>query len=332
MKEDSKNPIYSIPIAVYNFGEGENQPVTSIILEGIGSTIGETREERQIKSNRKFILGTEKVLIISNEAAEKGIQNIINILFSNPLANDKAFAVVFSGNTKEALELNIKGYPSSADYTEGMLESSINYNFFADQYRLIDIFARVEAEGRELVLPYMDVDNDKKELKIIGMAIFDKDKMVRTINVEESKKMNILREDAVRGVITIKDKTGESTDLQAMSNRKIKCKKEKDKYSFTIDLMVKLDIIGNDIYKNLQNDPKEIKALEEDVKEVIEKMCYSFIDKMQEEIKIDCLELGRVAAAKYGRGTGIDWNKIVSEADIKVNVKTRLDRIGRGKY
>lgn len=38
------------------------------------------------------------------------------------------------------------------------------------------------------------------------------------------------------------------------------------------------------------------------------------------------------AAAKYGRETGIDWNEEVSNADIKVNVVVKIDKIGTGQY
>jgi hypothetical protein len=68
------------------------------------------------------------------------------------------------------------------------------------------------------------------------------------------------------------------------------------------------------------------------MEEKIEKMCYNFLEKMKKDYKVDCLELGRVAAATYGRNTGVDWNEIVSNSDIKVNVKVNIDRYGRGDF
>ncbi len=58
----------------------------------------------------------------------------------------------------------------------------------------------------------------------------------------------------------------------------------------------------------------------------------SFINKIKSDINIDILNLGSVAAAKYGRETGIDWNKEVLNSDIKVNVKVKVDSQGRGDY
>lgn len=53
---------------------------------------------------------------------------------------------------------------------------------------------------------------------------------------------------------------------------------------------------------------------------------------MQNEYKIDCLELGREAAAKYGRGENIDWDEVVCNSKIQVNVNVKLTGIGRGDY
>ena len=64
----------------------------------------------------------------------------------------------------------------------------------------------------------------------------------------------------------------------------------------------------------------------------VKEMCTGFLDKMKNEYKVDLLQLGWVAAAKYGRDTGVDWNEVVSNSDIKVNVKVHVDKVGRGQY
>ncbi|MCS4470495.1 hypothetical protein JQ032_12725 [Clostridium botulinum] len=53
---------------------------------------------------------------------------------------------------------------------------------------------------------------------------------------------------------------------------------------------------------------------------------------MQNEYKVDALNLGSVAAAKYGRNTGVDWNQIVSDSEIELDINMRLIRGGRGTF
>jgi hypothetical protein len=53
---------------------------------------------------------------------------------------------------------------------------------------------------------------------------------------------------------------------------------------------------------------------------------------MQKKYKVDCLELGQFAAAKYGRHTGTDWNKAVSNSKIIVKAKVSIEKVTRGTY
>lgn len=324
---NTKNSIYSIPISVYQFLPGDPTLKTMISM-GKAQGIANTREDRQTNSNRKYILGTEKVVLISEEAAKKSIDEIINILFNNTYANDTARVCVFSGKTIDALKTKIKGYNSSADYIRGMIDTCMNYNFFSSNYKMIDVYTRTFGEGRSVTLPYIEMNNG--EFKMTGMAIFKGTKLGYIADIRETKIINLLRENKVSGIINLRKKSGEVTNLSALSMKKVKCKKENNKYKFTIELQLDSDIIENNLYKNVANNPSITKQIEKSAEEVVTKQANQFIEKMKNEIKIDCLELGKVAAAKYGRKKESDWDKIVCESDIKVNVKVKLERVGRG--
>ena len=53
---------------------------------------------------------------------------------------------------------------------------------------------------------------------------------------------------------------------------------------------------------------------------------------MQHEYKVDCLELDREAAAAFGRNPKTDWDNIVCNSDIIVNVKVKVDNLRRGQF
>lgn len=48
--------------------------------------------------------------------------------------------------------------------------------------------------------------------------------------------------------------------------------------------------------------------------------------------KTDVLDLGKIAISKYGRGTGTDWDKVVCDSEIQINVKFKVNTEGRGDY
>ena len=325
--DSSKNPIYSVSIAVYQFLTG-NQQLDTIVIGGDAESITNTREDRQTKSNKKFILGSEKVLLINKEVAEKSIYPIANTLFNNTYANDTARVAIFNGDTKDALNFKVRGYNSAADYIKGMIDSSINYNFFADNYKMIDVYTRLVGEGRNVILPYIEIKDGI--FQMTGVAIFNKDKLECVASMGEAQVINLLRENMVSGIVHIEDKHGHNTNLDGISRKKVTCKKEGDKYKFDINILLESDIIENEIYKGVTNNPNITKKIEKDAEKVVKRASDKFITKMKQDIKVDCLELGKVAAAKYGRKTDTDWNKVVCESEINVNVKVKLRRVGRG--
>lgn len=324
-----KNVSYRIPIAIYLFEEND---ISSDILTGKGVSIGLTRENRQAKSNKSFLLGLERVLILSEKTATYGIRPILDILLNNPQINDRAPLVVYKGKAEDILNYKVKGYPNSAEYIEGLIRSAKQFNFFPDrQYSLMDAIVRVDAEGRNTLLPYIGIE--EKDIKIEGLAIFKQDKMIAKTNIQEAKIINLLKENGVKGILTIQETSKEYIDFYAESKRKVECYKEGDKFKFIINLNLKGSINSNLLYKKLKKDPKVLKKFTSDLEESTKKMCEDFINKkIKNEYKTDVLDLGRVAAAKYGRGKGIDWNKVVNESTIEVNVKVKVDTEGRGDY
>ena len=76
-KELDGNVQYSIPFSIYDFKKkgkggvkitnkkakaGETSEQSSSIIKPKANSIGETREERQLKSSKPFTIGTEKML------------------------------------------------------------------------------------------------------------------------------------------------------------------------------------------------------------------------------------------------------------------------------
>lgn len=327
--DDKGDKHYEVASSFYTFNKKDQ--VNFLTVSGIGRNTPITRELRQTKINHKFLFGMEKVILYSEDTAKNGLEAPIDALFSNQYISDMGWMVICKGKAMDILKLKIGDFPTSSDFIQGMIETSKEGNFFSDNYKVIDTFVRVDAEGRTLVLPYIEYKDNV--LQITGIALFKKDKMVTTLNLEETKIMNFLRENNVKGMLILQKGFNNLTVLNGIVKRKVLCKKINDnKYKFDINLEYTGDEINNTIYHNFLTDPKEVHKFEQLLAQNTEKDCYKFINKMQKEYKVDCLELGRVAAAKYGRGTGVSWDDIISNSEIKVNVKVKVESFGRGEY
>ena len=302
--------------------------VKSINVTTRGETIPKLREERQRRMDKKILLGLEKVYVIGENYAKHGIRDLLDVYFRNPDVRDATLLCVCEGKAEDILKIQVEGYPSAGDYIEGLLRYANEMNFFTENYMLIDAYVRLEEEGRNLVLPYITAKDNIFEIS--GMAVFKDDKMITVIPSPKLKYLNLLRETNVSGIITLHKDSDKYIGLFAISKRKVKCYKENDKYKFIINLNLSGQIVANDYEPLMIDKPGKKKEIEAKIAKNLKKELEGFIKELKTEHKVDALELGRIAAAKYGRDTGVDWNEVVMNSEIKVNVSFRINRFGRG--
>jgi len=317
---------YSIPFSILVF-KGENRQY-SMIKTGEAPTGAETRQNRQLKTDKQFLIGSQKIMLFSESLVRYGLKYNADIQFNNTKINDRGIILVCEGRTEDILRYKVKGYASSPEYIEGMIKNSMANDFFSREYTILNMYVRLDTEGRNLVLPYMKISD--KGLEITGLALFKGDKMVNKVDVEEGKFMNMMRDDDLIGYLSIQKNSDEFMNFYGNTKKRVKCNKVKEGYEFEIIIDIKGDVIANTLYKEFNGKTK--KELEETLSKDVEKKCSEFVNKMQNEYKLDCLELGMYAVAKYGRDTGVDWNEVVSNSVIKVKANVKVDKVGRGAY
>ncbi|WP_034869839.1 Ger(x)C family spore germination protein [Clostridium lundense] len=319
---------YSVPVSFYIFkSDGKN---SSKVVTGEGYTLLKSREARQNKLDKKFFLGSEKVYVISDEVAKNGIKDIAEGIFNDPLISDIGYVAICSGKAEDILKYPVKDYSSSAEFIEGIIKNLKYNNFFHRDYKVNDIFYQLTLEGMNLVLPYIAITDDG--IEVVGMAIFKDDKMVYKLNMEQTRMLNFLREDNTQGSISVKYGKNEYVSATVINKRKVKCLKQGENYKFLIELKLKADINYDELKHPVFNSKENEEIIAKEMERSIEIRAKKFIDDMNKNYKIDVLQLGRVAAAKYGRRTGVNWDEVISNSQIDVDVKVKIDRGGRGNF
>lgn len=320
--------LYTAPSSIYIFGDGEK--ISSTIRKGEAFTPGETREDRQLISNKQYIHGLEKVYIISENMATYGLKAPMEIFFRNPYTNDSGYVAICHGKPEEILKYRVEGYPSSSDYIEGMLRNANRYSFFPSYYKISDAFLSLISEGKNITLPYINIVND--QLRMTDLCIFKKDKMIGKLNIDDAKIFNMLNETDGRGMVKLQTSPNQYLNYYAKVKRKVKVSKVDNKYKFLIELKFTGDIVSNTLYTDVINKENTNKEIQIRLENTIKSSCEYLIEKMKNQYKVDFFQLGQYAAAKYGRQEGIDWDEVVSKSDIQVNVKVQIDKAGRGDY
>ncbi|MGL5478244.1 MAG: Ger(x)C family spore germination C-terminal domain-containing protein, partial [Clostridium sp.] len=112
--------------------------------------------------------------------------------------------------------------------------------------------------------------------------------------------------------------------------RKVVCKKKDNKFFFDIYIEASGKIVNNNYMNNLSISLDQKYALEKRIATHYETSLQSFVDNMKSYYKVDLLDLGFVAASKYGRNLISDWDETVTTSPIKVHFKFSIDEFGIG--
>ena len=325
---NSANMKYVIPYSVYVFYP--NGAKANEIKTGEGKNLGETLENRQQFMDKQTISGVEKAFVLGESYARNGIKSFLEETSRSEKSSDMSFGMVCRGTAEDLFKVKLKGSEDISEYLSGLVEKAQWFNFSSQNYKVIDAFVNTDSEGRNIILPYVEKISERPQ--ITGLAIFCKDKMKLKLPMNQGKTLNMMREDNVKGIISVQRSAKEYLDLLAETKKKVECKKVGDNFKFDIYITFAGQVASNTMFYDLINDVNVKKQAEKELASSIQKKCQDFVADMKSKYRIDLFQLGRVAAAHYGRRTGVDWNEKICDSEINVHVDVKIITQGRGEY
>lgn len=169
--------------------------------------------------------------------------------------------------------------------------------------------------------------NELPELKLTSIAIFDHDKLEEYLDLEEGQAYNIITNNFENGLIAFEYAiTNDKIIIEVLESKtKIVPTYGAGKVSFNIEV----DIKGNltERVPKTEISKVDIELLQEQFNKVIEdKLKYAF-SNAQKKYEIDYFNLSKDFFRKYPKefkALKNDWNKVFSNADISVKVKSNI--------
>lgn len=324
---ESKETFYTADSVTYNY---KPQSVVEKIKPRRKSvTPGESRHLYDLQSRGVILPGMQKVILFGEDICSNGLDTTFSMLFASKSYNDLSYCGVLTMDSIQFLETKIPGNDNLTDYVEGLIKTCHYDNFFKDRFKLKDMYYNLANEGYNLILPHISL---KESFPIIdGVVLFKKNYLCNIVPLQETRILNLLRESNVSGNVSLKE-SEQSVDCIVDSKRLVKYEKKDDKYYFTINLKLNGDIYQNTLYDNLSENNDLILELENKLENKVLTECNFFIHKMQTEYNIDALNLGRYIIANEGINKNIDWDTLVCNAEIKVNVDFKIRSFGRGEF
>lgn len=331
MAVDYQNNKYELSFLIANGNKNENQQAQTSILTGSGTSIYDAFKDISLMSPKELYISHLSVVIISEEVAKKGIENLIDYLLRDPQSHQNFYMVIAKNNkAKDVLSIlspladypsqNITSNVATSEKLQGKI-SDASFNLFITKYfekGFEPIMNSITIIGNENKGQTTESQNKTKQdayTKLDTIALFNKDKLVGWATKEESTGIDMILGEIETIYFNIPCK--QQYSVVVSNNYKVDYKIEKNKITINSNMEGSLIEVGCDI--NLESE-KEIKKLEKRVENEMKKYINQAL-KLAQYHKTDIFGFGNLIYKKYPEYYSkiSNWNERFSNLNIEIN-------------
>ncbi|PGL72572.1 Ger(x)C family spore germination protein [Bacillus sp. AFS055030] len=289
------------------------------VTSASGETIKKIRERLDSKVRYRLISGQLRFVSFSLELAKKGIFPIVDTFNRDPSVGSVLQLAIFDGETEDLLSFKPLKKENSALFLHDLLihnsdKGPVPYTDFSTFiYQYFEV-------GQDPYLPVLKIDKDR--VKISGLAIFKKDKVVTVIPWKYAFIFKTIMEKYKQGLHQFKI-DGEYIAIDNINSKtKIGVKVKKGIPKFTISTSIKARIQEFTGPEPLLI-PKNINKLEKTIEKDLEKQSQELLSLLQKN-NVDPFGFGSKLEAHY-RGFDVKkWTKQYPNVKIKVKAKVNI--------
>lgn len=314
--------LLDVTTVVPNLAPDAPKPVTIDTLSGI--TIGDVRQRRGLTDADIYVTGMLRAIVLGEELARQGLNPYIDALWRGHTIAGTMYVAVAEGRGEDILKTPIKNYNNIGLYLLSFLSGSTKRTFIPVT-NLGEFFIN-QAEGKNPVVPILERKEDRVEIS--GVALFKKDRMVHKLGIEQSHDLVLLRGLKCRSYLPFTVQEGGTVDrgtALVQNSRKVKYSRSNGLHSFIITVKLKGTL---EEYSNQGViDQYHLNKIEKVIEKQVKAQCESFIDRMKNELRLDCIDISKYALAKDRKALSksISNPDFIENADIKVMVKVHLE-------
>ncbi len=332
------------PGALEKKGGGGNEPPYEIVITS-GTTIFEAIRNTVREFDRRSFFSHVKVIVISEELAREGLNDVIDLITRSHELRKTAWLVISSGSRAQDM-LGIKhGIDKiQANYMLGIIKRD-KISPYVTTSSVMDFIKKMPGEVIQPVTGVFKIVNvesippegtqpEKKEgIKLTGTAVFKKDKLIGFLNEEETLGFSILSKNKKNVPINVPSPLNDKKEIcieivNIKSN--IKPVIIGNKISFNIEVKVEGNIA--EVQDNIDVSNLEIfDKVNVKFSEFIQNELEIALKKIQGDLKIDTLGFGNSLQRKYPKYWNDikgQWDTIFPTVAYKLTVETRLKRTG----
>lgn len=308
----------------------ELQSATALTSKG-------ARAKIDLKTSKSIGSGQLRVVLFGEELAKEGLNNNIHILKMNSEISNATYMAIVEGDLKGLLEYK---YENISDLGQHIYQL-IKYNV-EKQYIISSTLHEVNRDKLSFLGNYAMpiLKREEENIKISGIAFFNKGKIVGNLPAEESIYILMVKGKTHNGMLelevpitTLEESPSDSLEKIPIAIDSINSKRtielvdsEVPEFNLTIKLKCRLLEVDSEVSTE---GARIIQKLEKEINKKIESEINRIID-YSHEIDTDIFQFGEYYKAQ-NRNADIDkkkWDEMFSEMKVNVTVNTTIIRDG----
>lgn len=336
--KDNKNDKYIVSAQIMNSKESENSEDSQItVYTKEGDTVHEALRNITLKSPRKLYGNHLSKIVLSEEVAKEGIDNILDTFNRvTEVRNEFIITIVKEDKASDVLKVLTTTESIPAEYVKLSLKIADKTSGLTYATKLDEFISLYLKKGIDPVVPVLKIDKKEKKgttinnitttnpiskIVIEDLAVTNKGKLETYLKNEEVIGYNFLRNQIQKMIIPVKcDDENNYASISILKNKtKSSAEKKDNKYIINFNINSEAIITEYNCRKDL-TDEKVIKKLEKDTEKKIKRYIKKSLNK-QKETKGKFLGLERIIYLDYPKYKNEDYS-------VKYNVNVNLVRKG----
>ena len=336
--KDNKNDKYIVSAQIMNSKESEDSEDSQItVYTKEGDTVHEALRNITLKSPRKLYGNHLSKIVLSEEVAKEGIDNILDIFNRiTEVRNEFIITIVKEDKASDVLKVLTTTESIPAEYFKLSLKIADKTSGLTYATKLDEFISLYLKKGIDPVVPVLKIEKKEKKgttinnitttnpiskIVIEDLAVTNKGKLETYLKNEEVIGYNFLRNQIQKMIIPVKcDDENNYASISILKNKtKSNTEKKDNKYIINFNINSEAIITEYNCRKDL-TDEKVIKELEKDTEKKIKRYIKKSLNK-QKETKGKFLGLERIIYLDYPKYKNEDYS-------VKYNVNVNLVRKG----
>lgn len=336
--KDNKNDKYIVSAQIMNSKESEDSEDSQItVYTKEGDTVHEALRNITLKSPRKLYGNHLSKIVLSEEVAKEGIDNILDIFNRiTEVRNEFIITIVKEDKASDVLKVLTTTESIPAEYVKLSLKIADKTSGLTYATKLDEFISLYLKKGIDPVVPVLKIDKKEKKgttinnitttnpiskIVIEDLAVTNKGKLETYLKNEEVIGYNFLSNQIQKMIIPVKcdDENNYASILILKNKTKSNAAKKDNKYIINFNINSEAIITEYNCKKDL-TDEKVIKELEKDTEKKIKRYIKKSLNK-QKETKGKFLGLERIIYLDYPKYKNEDYS-------VKYNAKVNLVRKG----